>query len=838
MGPISRSSTFTAVALAVWLGWPTGEASAFKCMRDGVQYECTYMTLGKTWRGEYPTQVYQDIAPTTAGVDAWFRIVMPQREIGYYLAWAQSTRFRRVSGEFLPLSDRYAYLREPGNAGLGLYTRTFVVAYWWGETVVWTDDGRPTPGIYNYPVKGWLSGNLLAQRQDKCQLRGLVHSDWNYNNPPPVPEGANNYALCLYQRPPVCVAEFGNPITATGIKVQTEVDWSSIEPLLQLSRHYRSHTVREPNPAAASLVGRFAEGWMFNYQRHLHIDSGVVTAYREQGQNISFDGSVGGDGRRHEDGYALRQVAGGYELSTPQNTVERYDSSGLLRSVWSHDGSSIAISLDGLGRIASVTSHTGRRLVFEYTVTAASGPVGVLSAVLLPDGSRVSYGVDAATGQLQSAGYPDRTSRSYGYTLATPDIPALLNRLTNEASQTSTFTYFNGFATRTTGPGGFGSWGVASARSAAGAGPVTITDPNGKTSTVTFGYQSGRLVVVSNSQPAGSGCAAATSARVVDERGNTKSEDDFNGNRTCRAFLTPRDLESVRVEGLPSTGAGNSCATALADRATLPAGSRKVSTQWHPDWRLPTRRAEAGTITTWVYHGQPDPFDGGRVASCAPPGTQLPDARSPAVVCREVQQATADPSGALGFAAALDNTVPMRQQLRQYNARGQVVAWTDALGNTSRATYQESITADAMPGDLLEQVNALGHTTRYLRYDRHGNWLAMQDANGVGTSRRFDSRQRLTSQTVANATTGIKRNLMGQVVMVNLPDGNVLRNEYDVAQRLTAVVDAAGNRIEYRLDAAGNRIGEDIKDPGGRLRQSLARSFDALGRVEQVTGRE
>jgi len=28
MGPISRSSTFTAVALAVWLGWPTGEASA------------------------------------------------------------------------------------------------------------------------------------------------------------------------------------------------------------------------------------------------------------------------------------------------------------------------------------------------------------------------------------------------------------------------------------------------------------------------------------------------------------------------------------------------------------------------------------------------------------------------------------------------------------------------------------------------------------------------------------------------------------------------------------------------------------------------------------------
>ena len=62
--------------------------------------------------------------------------------------------------------------------------------------------------------------------------------------------------------------------------------------------------------------------------------------------------------------------------------------------------------------------------------------------------------------------------------------------------------------------------------------------------------------------------------------------------------------------------------------------------------------------------------------------------------------------------------------------------------------------------------------------------------------------------------------------------------EYDDAQRLIAVSDNLGNRIDYVLDNAGNRIAENAKDPGGGLRRALTRSFDALNRTQQLVGRE
>jgi len=47
-----------------------------------------------------------------------------------------------------------------------------------------------------------------------------------------------------------------------------------------------------------------------------------------------------------------------------------------------------------------------------------------------------------------------------------------------------------------------------------------------------------------------------------------------------------------------------------------------------------------------------------------------------------------------------------------------------------------------------------------------------------------------------------------------------------------------GNRTEYVLDNAGNMTGESTKDHNGALKRQLSRSIDALGRVQQTTGRE
>jgi hypothetical protein len=55
---------------------------------------------------------------------------------------------------------------------------------------------------------------------------------------------------------------------------------------------------------------------------------------------------------------------------------------------------------------------------------------------------------------------------------------------------------------------------------------------------------------------------------------------------------------------------------------------------------------------------------------------------------------------------------------------------------------------------------------------------------------------------------------------------------------MKAVLDNKGNRIDYTLDNLGNRTAEKVKDPGGVLSRALGRSIDALGRIQQVTGRE
>lgn len=68
-----------------------------------------------------------------------------------------------------------------------------------------------------------------------------------------------------------------------------------------------------------------------------------------------------------------------------------------------------------------------------------------------------------------------------------------------------------------------------------------------------------------------------------------------------------------------------SAVTGAGTGAGLPTGSRKVSTQWHPDWSLASKVAEPGRITMSVYNGRPDPFNGNAIVSCAPGTVLLPD---------------------------------------------------------------------------------------------------------------------------------------------------------------------------------------------------------------------
>jgi YD repeat-containing protein len=272
--------------------------------------------------------------------------------------------------------------------------------------------------------------------------------------------------------------------------------------------------------------------------------------------------------------------------------------------------------------------------------------------------------------------------------------------------------------------------------------------------------------------------------------------------------------------------------------SSIPISAKKTSTQWHPAWDLKTKLSEPRRITTWVYNGQPDPFNGGATAWCAPANATLPDGSPIVVLCKQVEQATTDANGALGFSATVDASVPARVQQWTYTQYGQVLTAKDPLNNTTTNTYYPSTTADHTMGDLATVTNALSQTVNYTKYNPAGQWLTMVDANGTTTTRTFDLRQRLKSVTTGTLTTSYDYWPTGLLKTVTLPDASTVNYGYDDAHRLTSVTDNLGNKIVYTLDNSGNRTGETVTDPSGKLAKTLTRVPDALNRIQQISGRE
>lgn len=165
-----------------------------------------------------------------------------------------------------------------------------------------------------------------------------------------------------------------------------------------------------------------------------------------------------------------------------------------------------------------------------------------------------------------------------------------------------------------------------------------------------------------------------------------------------------------------------------------------------------------------------------------------------------------------------------------YNTQGllaKVDGPRDDVADITTFTYDEQ-------GRRTKTTNALGQVTEVLSFNASGKPLQIKDPNGIITTITYDSRNRPTTVTVNGLATAIEYNGTGQQTKVTLATGQVTHYEYDSAQRLTAIVDHLGNRIDYTLDGAGNRIRTDIKDPQGVLQYTQQQVFDAFSRVKSI----
>jgi YD repeat-containing protein len=534
--------------------------------------------------------------------------------------------------------------------------------------------------------------------------------------------------------------------------------------------------------------------------------------------------------------------------------VERYSDSGELKFFQRADGRKKVFHYQN-GRVVRMLAEDTSRSVF-----LVYDPTGQVSRITLPDGEAISYefngptktgqnGMRLLTAVIDSEGHArlyhyneqDRTGNNY--------LPSSLTGITSRPAsgsqqRLSSYEYdYRLLPVSTSAQLGVDRF-VFLYQGSSGADSVAIADPLGAQRVIQIGTSGGLSVVTQESQPGGSGCGPASSSITYDTQANVTSRTDFTNRKTCYANDLSRNLETARVEGLT---AATACPTDVSSYVpTAGTEQRKQLTQWHPDWRLETRRAEPKKLTTWVYNGQPDPTAGNAITTCAPTDA-LVDGKPIAVVCKQVEQATSDETGGAGFGATAVGTA--RIQRWTYNRWGQVLTANgprtdnpDGRDDLTTYEYYADTQTDWTMGDLKQVTNALGHVTRYPKYDRNGRLLQQIDPNGAVTDTAYTPRGWLREVKLTPAgsqssqTTVYEYDPVGQMTKATLPDGTSTTYTYDAARRLTDVTDSAGNRVSYTLDAMGNRTREEWKDPGGTLRKTITRTIDALNRVQQVVG--
>ncbi|MEO8388965.1 hypothetical protein [Polaromonas sp.] len=649
---------------------------------------------------------------------------------------------------------------------------------------------------------------------------------------------------------------------------------------LRLTYDSARHTAATAAAVAAKDYGdapSFGALWLSSLHRKLLVSPAGFGAqlFRGDGTAASFRYENGAYVTDADSSDQLVRINGSYRYTdATSKSIETYTSAGQLTSLVDATGNTLSFTYSteatpvapATGYLMQVTDHTGRSLRFEYALPSGgvAATDGRVSRILNTTDQAIVPAYDTH-GNLASLTWEDSKTRQFLYENAS--FPwALTGVIDENNSRLSTFGYDSaGRAISTERAGSVNRYSVSYGTPPAVAinqvydpaslityryhdwqtpAGVVLSTPNGQTSDLGAAMVLGAPVMTSISQPAGSGCAAATSASTYDARSNVVSKDDFTGQRSCYAY-DASNREMVRVEGLANTV---DCSTVISANASLPQGSRKTETIWHPDWRLPIKASQPLLMTSTVYHGQPDPFNSNTVANCTA-APALPDGKPMPLVCKQVEQASIDADGHLGMVAALDASVAQRTSSFTYDAMGRMLTGTDPLNRTTTYTYySDTVFTGTAPsetghttGDLQGVTNAAGHVTQFTQYDQAGRVRQMIDPKGVVTDTVYTPRGWISSTTVtppggAARTTSYSYDNAGQLTGVVLPDTTTLAYSYDAAHRLTGVTDAKGNTVTYTLDGMGNKIGEQVKDPQGNLQRNIIRVYDALNRVQQITG--
>lgn len=477
--------------------------------------------------------------------------------------------------------------------------------------------------------------------------------------------------------------------------------------------------------------------------------------------------------------------------------------------------------------LISVTDSFGRSLNFTYD------NMNRIKTMTNPAGGVYQYAYDA-NNNLVSVTYPDLKVKTYhygevGHVSTTPAAAVvnanLLTGITDENGHRYANYYYDaqGRAFQENLAGGADATDLVYNTDGVG-NPIStvVTDARGNARTHNFTTVLGVVKSTGQSQPAGSGCAAAASELTYDANGNVKTRVDFNANKSTYDYDMSRNLETSRTEGLTT-----------ADAAT-PA-TRTITTSWHATWRLPhiiseySGKVATGTPlkrTTYLYD------DKGNITSY----TVEDPVRS---LSRTTTTSYVYSTAVLGLILekTVDGPLPTDiDRIRYYYyphdatcAASNADPIVDPITGTSPPNY-------GCRGQLSQVIQSSMFMILYNRYNHHGQLEEWTDSNQIYYTQSYDLRQRLIRSTVENEQTFFTYDDAGQLKKTTFPDGSELNYSYDQAHRLTEISNAMGDKVVYTLDDNGNRTNEEMFDSSGTLTKSITRQFDALNRAQTVTG--
>ena len=280
---------------------------AWECTKDSLTFECSRPIKGAQWIGKVsitvndgftpfvynsydPVPFGANLATLKANSDAFIGQVAP--------TYKPSPDVYQICGGFLdPFSGFTETLQPPGNQTVSQWLRRADANYRWSNSVTWCTNaqGLNLSPVVVSPFAGTYSGYYFGFRTDTCPRSGLYWSDWDYSSLNP-PAESTDYAICYYWKEQPCTKQCGNQVTASGVKAQAEIDWSSSSSPLVVRRYYTSRPMPDRGSATSTPIGLLNPTWMFSYQNYLGFSAGQVTANLESGRRISFSGVADAEG--------------------------------------------------------------------------------------------------------------------------------------------------------------------------------------------------------------------------------------------------------------------------------------------------------------------------------------------------------------------------------------------------------------------------------------------------------------------------------------------------------------------------------------------------------------